>query len=42
MPRETFQQELDDLAAEVFDLGKEVEGSLQNMVKAIWRRATRA
>jgi len=38
MPRETFQQELDDLAAEVFDLGKEVGGSLQNMVKAMQTR----
>jgi phosphate transport system protein len=38
MPRETFQQELDDLAAEVFDLGKEVGGSLQNMVKAMEMR----
>src|SRR3712207_6177723 len=35
MPRETFQQELDDLAAEVLDLGREVEGSLENMVEAM-------
>ena len=35
MPRETFQQELDDLVAEVFGLGGEVEGSLENMVKAL-------
>jgi phosphate transport system protein len=35
MPRETFQQELDDLVAEVLDLGAEVEVSLENMVKAI-------
>jgi phosphate transport system protein len=38
MPRETFQQELDDLVAEVLGLGKEVEGSLQNMVKAMQTR----
>jgi phosphate transport system protein len=35
MPRETFQQELDDLVAEVLDLGTEVEVSLENMVKAM-------
>src|SRR5215210_5814926 len=35
MPRETFQQELDRLVAEVLDLGAEVEVSLENMVKAI-------
>jgi phosphate transport system protein len=35
MPRESFQQELDDLVAEVLDLGGEVEGSLENMVKAL-------
>jgi phosphate transport system protein len=35
MPRETFQQELDELIGEVLDLGTEVEGSLQNMVKAM-------
>jgi phosphate transport system protein len=35
MPRETFQQELDDLVAEVLDLGAEVEASLENMVSAI-------
>jgi phosphate transport system protein len=38
MPRETFQQELDDLVAEVLDLGGEVEGSLENMVKAMETR----
>ena len=38
MPRETFQQELDDLVAEVLDLGQEVEGSLENMVKALETR----
>src|SRR3712207_1807871 len=35
MPRETFQQELDDLVAEVLDLGEEVEGSLETMVEAM-------
>jgi phosphate transport system protein len=35
MPRETFQQELDDLVEEVVDLGAEVEGSLKRMVKAM-------
>jgi phosphate transport system protein len=35
VPRETFQQELDDLVAEVLDLGGEVEGSLENMVEAM-------
>ncbi len=38
MPRETFQQELDALVAEVLDLGGEVEGSLENMVKAMETR----
>src|SRR3712207_9358532 len=38
MPRETFQQELDDLAAEVLDLGGEVERSLENMVAAMETR----
>jgi phosphate transport system protein len=41
MPRETFQQELDDLVGEVMDLGTEVEGSLENMVKAMETRDTR-
>src|SRR5215218_2894669 len=35
MPRETFQQELDDLIEQVLDLGTEVESSLENMVKAM-------
>ncbi len=38
MPRETFQQELDELIAEVLDLGGEVEGSLENMVTAMENR----
>ena len=38
MPRETFQQELDDLVAEVLALGGEVEGSLETMVKAMETR----
>ncbi len=38
MPRETFQQELDQLVGEVLDLGEEVEGSLANMVKAMETR----
>jgi phosphate transport system protein len=41
MPRETFQQELDDLVAEVLDLGTEVEVSLENMVKAMENRDAR-
>jgi phosphate transport system protein len=35
MPRETFQQELDDLIEEVINLGSEVESSLESMVKAM-------
>jgi phosphate transport system protein len=35
MTRETLQQGLDDLVAEVLDLGKEVESSIENMVKAM-------
>jgi phosphate transport system protein len=35
MPRETFQQELDDLVEDVLDLGTEVESSLESMVKAM-------
>jgi phosphate transport system protein len=35
MPRETFQQELDDLVEEVLDLGSEVESSLERMVGAM-------
>src|SRR5215210_296530 len=38
MPRETFQQELDDLVAEVLDLGGEGERSLENMVEAMETR----
>jgi phosphate transport system protein len=38
MPRETFQQELDDLVAEVLELGTEVEQSLQTMVKSMETR----
>src|SRR5918998_1230536 len=38
MPRETFQQELDDLVVAVLDLGTEVEGSLENMVRAMENR----
>lgn len=41
MPRETFQQELDDLVGEVLDLGAEVEGSLENMVNAMQNRDAR-
>src|SRR5918992_6006602 len=35
MPRETFQQELDELIEEVLDLGTEVESSLENTVRAM-------
>src|SRR3712207_5685375 len=38
MPRETFQQELDELVGEVLDLGGEVERSLETMVKAMETR----
>src|SRR5215210_933759 len=38
MPRETFQQELDGLISDLVDLGGEVEGSLENMVKAMESR----
>ena len=38
MPRETFQQELDDLVAEVLELGAEVEASLEHMVRALENR----
>ena len=41
MPRETFQQELDELIEEVLDLGTEVEGSLENMVRAMETRDVR-
>jgi len=35
MPRETFQQELDELLNRVIGLGSEVEDSLENMVRAM-------
>jgi phosphate transport system protein len=38
MPRETFQQELDDLVDEVINLGSEVESSLESMLKAMESR----
>jgi phosphate transport system protein len=38
MPRETFQQELDDLTSDLLDLGREVEASLENMVRAMENR----
>ena len=38
MPRETFQNELDGLISDVLDLGGEVEGSLENMVRAMETR----
>ena len=38
MPRETFQQELDGLVSDVLELGGEVEGSLENMVRAMEAR----
>jgi len=38
MPRETFQQELDDLIDEVINLGSEVQSSLESMVKAMESR----
>ncbi len=41
MPRETFQQELDELVGEVLDLGGEVERSLQSMVGAMEGRDAR-
>ena len=38
MPRETFQQELDQLTEEVMGLGREVGTSLENMVGAMEKR----
>jgi phosphate transport system protein len=38
MTRETLQQGLDELVMEVLDLGKEVESSIENMVKAMETR----
>ena len=35
MPRETFQQELNVLTSDLLDLGREVEASLENMVRAM-------
>jgi len=35
MPRDSFQQELDSLVAGMLDLGRQVEASLENMVRAI-------
>src|ERR671919_788566 len=38
MPRVTFQQELDGLTSDLLDLGREVEVSLENMVRAMESR----
>jgi phosphate transport system protein len=38
MPRETFQQELDGLISDLLDLGREVQSSLDTMVKAMENR----
>jgi phosphate transport system protein len=38
VPRETFQEELDELVDRVIGLGTEVEGSLQSMVEAMESR----
>jgi phosphate transport system protein len=38
MPRETFQQELDQIVEEVIELGVEVEGSLESMLGAMESR----
>ena len=35
MPRETFQHELDQIVEEVIELGVEVEGSLESMLRAM-------
>jgi phosphate transport system protein len=40
MPRETFQQELDELRDGVIDLGSEVERSLESMVRVMEGRDT--
>jgi len=42
VPRETFQQELDGLIEDVYELGAEVEASLQKMVKAMEGRDAEA
>ena len=41
MPRDSFQQELDNLVAGMLDLGRQVEASLENMVGAMERRESR-
>jgi phosphate transport system protein len=41
MPRETFQQELDELVDEVISLGSEIERSLESMVRAMEGRNAR-
>src|SRR5215208_4900456 len=41
MPRETFQQELDDLVDELIELGTQVESSLESMLKAMESREAR-
>jgi phosphate transport system protein len=41
VPRETFQQDLDKLVAEVLELGREVEASMENMVRAMENRDAR-
>ena len=38
MPRETFQRELEGLSADVLELGREVEASLENMVVSMATR----
>ena len=38
MPRETFQQELDELVADVIDLSTEIASSLENAVRAMESR----
>jgi phosphate transport system protein len=38
MTRETLQQRLDDLVMEVLDLGREVDSSIENMVKSMETR----
>jgi phosphate transport system protein len=41
MPRETFQQELDQLVADVIELGAEVASSLESVVEAMVSRDAR-
>jgi phosphate transport system protein len=41
MPRETFQQELDELVDEVISFGSEIERSLESMVRAMEGRDAR-